>query len=167
MFGLKWITKFLNLIITGLLFFLSFFLALFVQNCWSRSDVPGEDGSFLCVLLKGYEQDGNTLQNISKEQESRCYYLLGSLIYFWQRITIFFSISELPLLRYRLFVLATVSFSILLILFFFNKIILRHYQRGQEELARLAAVLFRLDHWWELMWDSKAMMSWFWCSAGH
>lgn len=102
----------------------SCFLALFVQKQWSISDVPGEDGSFLFVLVKGYEQDGDTLQNIFKQQESRWYYLLGRLTYFWQQIT-FFSISEMPLLRYHLivFVLATVSFCILLnflfVVFFF------------------------------------------------
>lgn len=73
------------------------------------------------MLVRRYEQDGDTLQNIFKQQESRWYYLLGRLTYFWQQIT-FFSISEMPLLRYHLivFVLATVSFCILLnFLFFF------------------------------------------------
>lgn len=61
-----------------------------------------------------------------------------------------------------LFVLTTVSFCILLIFlcffaFFNNTFILRHYQRGQEELVRLAAVLLRLDHWREPTWDSKAI----------
>lgn len=142
----------------------SCFLALFVQKRWSISDVPGEDGGFLFVLVKSYEQDGDTLQNKFKQQESR-WYLLGRLTYFWQQITLF-SISEMPLLHCHLivFVLATVSFCILLnflfvvlFCFFEDKTIMRYFQRGQEELITLTAAWFRLDHWQELAWHSKAI----------
>lgn len=128
-----------------------------MQKWWFISDVPGEDSSFLFVLVKGYEQDGDTLQNIFKQQESRWYYLLGRLTYFWQQIT-FFSISEMPLLHYHLivFVLATVSFCILLnflfVVFFFllkTKILWDITREERQELITLKAAwfLFMLDHW--------------------
>lgn len=88
------------------------------------------------MLVKSYEQDGDTLQNKFKQQESR-WYLLGRLTYFWQQITLF-SISEMPLLHCHLIVivLATVSFCILLnflfvvlFCFFEDKTIMRYFQR--------------------------------------
>lgn len=40
------------------------FIASFVPKRRSLSGVTGEDGSFLIVLVKAYEQHGDALQNI-------------------------------------------------------------------------------------------------------